>query len=135
MAGMPPPEMAKTETLLMRYIKRFHEKFTERLMNGSQDTLRSTAWQLDEYIGKNKKFKDAEFLKGVLATIEYAIQKKCGTKWSVERAKRDMRGRTRGVNQFAEQKVPVMPKRRIPISRELAKALADATLKPPEGNP
>jgi hypothetical protein len=126
--GMPPPEMAKTETLMMRYIRRFHEKFIERLTGGSKDTLRSAAWQLDEYIEDNKQFKDAEFLRTILATIEFAIQKKYGTKWTVERAKRDLRGRTRGVNQSYRDKA-APPRRQVPISRDLARQLAEHTPK------
>ncbi len=79
---------------------------------------------------ENKQYKDAEFLKGILAIIEFAAQQKGGTKWTVERAKRDMRGRTRGVNQFAEKKEATLPRRRVPISRDLARALADVAAKP-----
>ncbi len=128
--GMPPPEMAKTETLLMRCIRQFHDKFVDRLTGSTTDTLRCAAWQIDQYMEENKQYKDAEFLKGILAIIEFAAQQKGGTKWTVERAKRDMRGRTRGVNQFAEKKEATLPRRRVPISRDLARALADVAAKP-----
>jgi hypothetical protein len=113
--GMQPPEMAKIETILFRRIRKFHDYFVERLAVGAKDTLRCTAWQLDAYIEENKKYKDIDYLRTLLQTLEWVIQKKFSTAWSVERAKIDMRGRTRGVNQHSwgrpeiQKKVP-MPK-------------------------
>lgn len=127
--GMPPPEMAKKETILARYVKKFHDQFVERLASSSRDTLRCTAWQIDQYIDDNKQFKDAEFLRAILATIEYVAQQKYGGKWTVARAKRDMRGRARNINQYADPALKNNPRRRIPISRDLAKALANITAK------
>lgn len=121
--GIAPPEMAKTETILMRLIKKFHEKFIEKMSISSTEKLRCVAWQLDEYINENKKFKDAEFLRTLLSTVEYAIQQQGGTQWTVERAKKDLRGRTRGVNQHAD-KEKSLPRRRVPVSRDLAERLA-----------
>lgn len=127
--GMPPPLMAVKETILTRYIKKFHDSLVDRLAVSAKDTLRATAWQVDQYMDENKKFKDAEFLRGVLATLEYVIQQKYGGKWTVERAKRDMRGRTIGVNQHADKRKHERPRRRVPISRDLARALSDVTAK------
>jgi hypothetical protein len=96
------PEMARRETIMFRYIRRFHEQFVARLGTDSKDTLRCAAWQIDNYLTEHGKYKDADFLRTLLATIEYVIQRKCNTKWTVERAKKDLRGRTRGINQWAK---------------------------------
>jgi hypothetical protein len=119
--SMPPPEMAKKDTMLFRHITRFHDNFIGRLSNGSKDTLRSTAWQLDAFIQENKKYKDVEYLTNMLRIIEWVIQKKFGTNWTVARAKKDLRGRTRGVNQHKENNPVIHPKPVIPTS--LKKAL------------
>ena len=136
---LPLPEMAKSETLLMRTIRQFHEKFATRLMSMSASTLRATAWQLDAYFEENKKYKDAEFIKQLLAILEFGVQKKSASDWTLERAKKDLRGRTRGVNQYANQQKPlpeikppkepvtiggravrpVVPKNLLPIRRDL----------------
>lgn len=124
--GMPPPDMAKTETILVRYVKQFHEKFIERLSTGSKETLRSAAWQLDALIEENKKFKDAEYLKTMLSTIEWVIQKQFGGDWTVAKAKKDLRGRTKGINQFSRDKSEV--KKKLPMPEGLKRAL-EARLK------
>jgi hypothetical protein len=121
-----PYMAARSETMLMRAIREFHERFTDRL-DVTIETLHYAAWQLDEYVEKNKQYKDAEFLATLLTTIEYIIYKKSGFKWTVKKAKRNMRGRTRGVNQFAAKHEPTLARKHIPISRELARDLADAT--------
>jgi hypothetical protein len=115
------PEMAKRETIMFRYIRRFHEQFLNRLQNDSKETLRCAAWQIDAYLEEHGKFKDAEFLITLLHTIEYVIQKKCNTNWTVARAKKDLRGRTRGINQWADKNAP--KKRRPPVSIDLSKTI------------
>lgn len=118
---LPTPQMAKRDTLLVRHIKNFHEKFVDRVTSGSKETLRSTAWQIDAMIEENKKYRDSEYLRTILATIEWIIQKKWGTKWTVARAKSDLRGRTRGVNQHAPERDPITNK--LPVPASLQKAL------------
>src|SRR5690349_16560170 len=90
---LPLPKMPKSETLLMRTVRQFHEKFATRLKSMSASTLRATAWQLDAYYEENKKYKDAEFLKQLLAILEFGVQKKSNSDWTLERAKKDLRGR------------------------------------------
>lgn len=115
------PEMAKRETIMFRYVRRFHEQFVARLGADSKETLRCAAWQIDNYIEEHGKYKDADFLRTILATIEYVIQQKCKTKWTVERAKKDLRGRTRGINQSSKQ-LP-RTKRSAPVPINLSKAI------------
>lgn len=120
---LPPPDMAKIDTQLIKHVRRFHEKFVYRLTSGSKEMLRSAAWQLDAFIQENKQYKDADYLRTMLKTVEWVIQKKWNTNWTVERAKRDLRGRTTGVNQFTADK-PVK-RRRVPISKNLQRSLED----------
>lgn len=122
--GMPPPEMAKIETIMFRHIKTFHEKFIDRLSSSAKDTLRCVAWQLDGFIEENKQYKDIEYLRTMLSIIEWVIQKKYGTNWTVERAKKDLRGRTRGVNQYKRKGT----KKMVPISQDLKKAIESQVL-------
>lgn len=126
------PEMAKRETILYRYIRRFHEQFVYRLGLDSKDTLRCTAWQIDAYLEEHGKYKDADFIRTLLATIEYVIQKKCNTKWTVARAKKDLRGRTRGVNQWAKG----TRRRRNPVPIDLSKSIESRLVgvRPPESD-
>jgi len=44
------PQYAHRETVLMRYIKAFHEKVAYRLGRDSTDTLRACAWQIEMYL-------------------------------------------------------------------------------------
>lgn len=114
------PEMAKRETIMFRYIRRFHEQFVGRLGIDSKETLRCAAWQIDNYLTEHGKYKDAEFLRTLLTTIEYVVQMKCNTKWTVARAKKDLRGRTRGINQWAK---PGTRRKRAPVPIDLAKSI------------
>jgi hypothetical protein len=120
------PQMAMHQTMIFRYIKQFHEKLLFRLQNDSKDTLRCAAWQLDNYLEEHGKFKDAEFIATLLHTIEYIIQKKWNCNWTVERAKKDLRGRTRGVNQFAKKK---LQKVGVPITADLSKSIEEKMMK------
>lgn len=115
------PEMAKRETIIFRYIRRFHEQILNRIQNDTKETLRSAAWQIDAYLEEHGKFKDAEFLITILHTIEYVIQKKCNTNWTVARAKKDLRGRTRGVNQWSNKNAP--HRRRPPVAMDLSQMI------------
>lgn len=116
------PEMAKRETIMFRYIRRFHEQFVARLGADSKETLRCAAWQIDAYLEEHGKYKDADFLRTLLATIEFVIQKKCNTKWTVERAKKDLRGRTRGINQWAKPGTD-RRRRKAPVPIDLSKTI------------
>lgn len=115
------PEMAKRETIMFRYIRRFHEQFVSRLGMDSIETLRCAAWQIDAYLEEHGKYKDADFIKTILATLEFVIQKKGNNKWTIARAKKDLRGRTRGVNQWA--KPGIRQKKRPIVPIELSKAI------------
>lgn len=121
------PQMAKRETIMFRYIKKFHEQFQSRLGSDALETLRACAWQIEDYLDEHGKYKDAEFLRTLQQSIEWVIQKKCGTDWSVERAKRDLRGRTRGINQFAKPRQK-LPRKRAPVSSKLSQAITDRVL-------
>lgn len=127
------PEMAKQETILFRYIRRFHEQFVYRLGMDSKDKLRCVAWQIDAYLEEHGKYKDADFLRTILSTLEYIIQKKCHTKWTVARAKKDLRGRTRGVNQWAK---PHVKRKRNPVSLDLSKSIESRLVgvRPPQSD-
>lgn len=126
------PEMAKRETILFRYVRRFHEQFVARLGSDSKQTLRSAAWQIDAYLNEHGKYKDADFMRTILATIEYVIQKKCNTNWTVERAKKDLRGRTRGVNQSAK---PGTRRKRVLVPVSLSKSIESRLVKLPKQEP
>jgi hypothetical protein len=88
----------------MRHIMRLHQVIAARMNSDSVKTLRKTAWQIEEYLEEHGKFIDAEFLRALQKSLEKLVQRKTGTKWTVELAKRDLRGRTIGVNQFARNK-------------------------------
>ncbi len=123
------PEYAKVETILFRYIKRFHEQFLNRMGPSSKETLKGTAWQIEEYLEENGKYKDADFLRTIQATLEYYIQKKSksesGAKWSVARAKKDMRGRGTGINQYSKNKPP---RKRAPVPIKLSRSIDNRLL-------
>ncbi len=115
------PEMAKKgETHIFRYIRRFHEILLSRLGSDSEITNKRTAWQLDNYLQEHGKFKDTDFIRTLIKTFEYYIQKKDGSNWSIAKSKKNLSGRATGVNQYSKNR----PERqRSPVPIKLSQAI------------
>jgi hypothetical protein len=112
------PQMAlSNDGLLTRHIKKFHEWFQQSLAKHSVITLRKTAWQLNVFYEENRKYKDVEFIKSLIEILEFVIQKKGNTDWTINKAKKDLRGRFS--SRYASSRKPV------PINEEFRKALQE----------
>lgn len=120
------PNYAKRHTILMRKILQLHEIIANRLNSDSVDTLRASAWQIEEYLEEHGRYVDAEFIRTIQKSIEKVVQRTGGTKWTVEKAKRDLRGRTTGVNQFTRK----TQRERAFAPRHLAQAIESKLTEP-----
>jgi len=130
MANMPEIAKKNQGTIMMRWIKDFHEKFTSRLGTDNIDTLRSTAWQIEEYLEEHGKYYDAEFIRTLQHSLEKVIQKVGNTPdWTVKKASTSMQGRVTGINQYRDKKVK--PKK-APVSAKLSKEISDRMTPKPE---
>lgn len=114
-----PRMAAANDTIFFRHIRQFHEKFVGHLGKVNKETLRCVAWQIDNYLEEHGKFKDADFLRSIITILEYVIQKKGNTNWTLARAKKDLRGRTLGVNQFKRG----TRRKRAPVPIDLSKSI------------
>lgn len=121
------PIYATRETVLMRWIKQFHEKVVNRFGSDAIDTMRATAWQIEEYLDTHGKYRDAEFLRTMQQSLEKIVQERGHTNWTVEKAKSDWRGRTIGVNQFSDKQQKPRRKRP-PVSRRLSQEITEKIL-------
>lgn len=79
--------------MMGRRIRKLHEDLQKLTLNGHMKTLRRVAMEADAYYRDNKQYMDAQFIPVILRCLEHAIQDIGKTKWSVARAKTDLRGR------------------------------------------
>lgn len=91
--------------------------FLEYMQKSNLDTLRKTAHQLTDLYEENRAYNDAEFIRIMIRTLEHAIQQIGGTKWTVARSRKDMRGKMH----TRKGKRVVVPNRR--LQHELAKTM------------
>lgn len=119
---LPMPDMAtKHETLIYRYVVKFHERLLHRANIAKPPTLKCAAWQLDDYLKEHGKYKDSDFIRTIITILEYYVQKKDESDWTLQHAKKSLSGRTKGVNQY--HKKPKAVRRGAPVTEKLSKML------------
>jgi hypothetical protein len=87
---------------------RFHERWLKFLLNATPQTMRRVAHELGTMEEANQGFRDGAILTLLRRELEFAIQDIGGTKWSVQRSRNDLRGRTRG-RRTSHERVRVAP--------------------------
>lgn len=115
-----PCMVLEDDAVMVKHVKKFHEWMYLHVNKYSVVTLRKSAWQLHMFYEDNKKFRDVEFIKPIIEFIEFIIQKKSNSNWTIKKAKTDMRGRF-------SSRYSRIPKQ-IPIPQDLSKALRERVL-------
>jgi hypothetical protein len=76
-------------------VQRFHRRWLAFLLNSSIQTQRRVCHELFDLEQANRDYLDGQFLSVLRKTLEHVIQDIGKTPWSVQRSRRDLRGRTR----------------------------------------
>jgi hypothetical protein len=76
-------------------VQRFHRRWLAFLLNSSIQTQRRVCHELYDLEQANRDYLDGQFLSVLRKTLEHVIRDIGGTAWSVQRSRRDLRGRTR----------------------------------------
>ncbi len=75
-------------------VSRFHQKWLNFLLSASLQTQRRVCHELFDLEQANRDYLDGQFLAVLRKTLEHVIQDIGKTPWSVQRSRRDLRGRT-----------------------------------------
>jgi hypothetical protein len=76
-------------------VSRFHERWVRFLVSASLQTQRRVCHELFDLEQANRDYLDGQFLSVLRKTLEHVIQDIGQSSWSVQRSRRDLRGRTR----------------------------------------
>jgi hypothetical protein len=76
-------------------VSRFHERWLRFLLSASLQTQRRVCHELFDLEQENRNYLDGQFLSVLRKTLEHVIQDIGKTPWTVQRSRRDLRGKTR----------------------------------------
>jgi hypothetical protein len=93
-------------------VHRFHQRWLRFLLTASLQTQRRVAHELFDLEMENRGYLDGEVLGLLRRHLEHAIQSIGKTGWTVQRSRRDLRGRTGRRN-----------RRRMAVNPEVQRAL------------
>jgi hypothetical protein len=79
-------------------VQRFHRRWLAFLLNSSIQTQRRVCHELYDLEQANRDYLDAQFISVLRKTLEHVIRDIGKSTWSVQRSRRDLRGRTRRRN-------------------------------------
>src|SRR5690242_3826839 len=108
--------------VMSRRVERFHRQWTRFLLNATQQTMRRVCHELATLAEHEAHFQDAAFIGVLRRTLEFVITDTGRTKWSVERSRRDLRGRVGKRRRHVGQSGPNAKLRRDLIRRTLGYA-------------
>jgi hypothetical protein len=99
-------------------VRRFHQKWLKFLLSASLQTQRRVCHELFDLEQANRDYLDGQFLSVLRRTLEHVIQDIGKSSWSVQRSRRDLRGRTRRCN--ADRHIRIDDDLQRAISRRLS---------------
>jgi hypothetical protein len=99
-------------------VSRFHKRWVQFLLSASLQTQRRVCHELFDLEQENRDYLDGQFLLVLRKTLEHVIQDIGNTPWSVQRSRRDLRGRTR--RRSASRQIQINDDLRRAISRRLS---------------